>query len=542
MAKKPTYEELGKRVKELEKEFVESKRIEKSLRKSEEHYRILVENSHDVVYSVTPHGIISFASPQITRFGYAPEEVISKPFLQFVVPEQRQEVLQKFEQGTRDGSSFPTEFQWQGKGGRLHWVEVIGKITCDNSEHPFLQIGVMRDITERKNAEEALSTANEQLEERVRERTSELVSANEQLSGEITERKQAEEALRESEEHHRSFMESAKGFIVYRLEVDPENYFSGRLVFVSPGIEDEIGISPEAEFSEWFNNVHPDDLPALIEAQAKSVRNGDTFDQEFRWKNVKGEWGWCHVISNPDFDSDGNPAYYNGLMVNLTAQKQAEKSRFISSTLLTDQEREKKRISLDLHDELGQSLIVLKLQLKSIQRRLEEGQTELRSDCQAMLDYIVGLIENIRRICMDLTPGILDDLGLTAGIRWLVENALKSHDIDTSLDITNIDKLLTNEQQLLVFRIFQEAFTNIVRHSCASLTSIVIKRQGGEISLVIEDNGKGFDVKETMGRDFTEKGIGLSGMEERAWMLGGSVNIWSQRESGTRLEFRVPTE
>ena len=77
-------------------------------------------------------------------------------------------------------------------------------------------------------------------------------------------------------------MESAKGFIVYRLEVDIENYFSGRLVFVSPSIEDEIGISPEAEFSEWFNNVHPDDLPGLIEAQAKSVLNGDTFDHEFR--------------------------------------------------------------------------------------------------------------------------------------------------------------------------------------------------------------------------------------------------------------------
>lgn len=371
----------------------------------------------------------------------------------------------------------------------------------------------------------------EELEQRVKD-----------LEKDAAKQKKTEEALRESEEHHRSFMESAKGFIVYRLEVDPENYLSGRLVFVSPGIEDEIGISPEAEFSEWFNNIHPDDLPGLIEAQAKSVRNGDTFDQEFRWKNTKGEWGWCHAISNPVFDSDGNPAYYNGLMVNLTSQKQAEKSRLISSRLLTAQERERKRISLDLHDELGQSLVVLKLQLKSIHKKLQEGQTELRSDCQAMMDYIVGLIENIRRICIDLTPGILDDLGLTAGIRWLVENTFKSHDIDTSLDITNIDKLLTNEQQRLVFRLFQEAFTNIVRHSLASHVSIVIKRQGGEISLVIEDDGKGFDVKETMGRDFTEKGIGLSGMEERAWMLGGSVNIWSQRESGTRLEFRVPTE
>ncbi len=231
------------------------------------------------------------------------------------------------------------------------------------------------------------------------------------------------------------------------------------------------------------------------------------------------------------------------LKIEIEERKQAkEKLRIASSSLLTAQERERKRISLELHDEVGQSLVVLKLQLRSIQRRLEEGQTELRSDCQAMLDYIVGLVENIRRICQDLTPGILDDLGLTTGIRWLAENVLESHDIDTSLDIANIDNLLSNEQQLLVFRMFQEAFTNIVRHSLASHASIVIKKQGGEISFVIEDDGKGFDVKEPMSRAFTKRGMGLDAMEERARMLGGSVNIWSQRELGTRINFRVPTE
>ena len=155
----------------------------------------------------------------------------------------------------------------------------------------------------------------EELEQRVKE-----------LESESFERKKAEVMLREGEEHHRSFMESAKGFVVYRLKVDPDNYFGGRLVFVSPGIEDEIGVSPETEFNEWFNSVHPDDLPRLLEAHAKSIRNGDLFDQEFRWKNLEGEWGWCHTISNPVFDSEGNPEYFNGMMINVTAQKQAVKA------------------------------------------------------------------------------------------------------------------------------------------------------------------------------------------------------------------------
>ena len=487
---------------QISRNITDHKLTEEALRESEEKYRNLVEESFDGIFIQRGQSII-FANKRLNEMlGYREGELIGQNHWVVYHPDY-QKLTRARAQARMRGEEVLRRYEvkLQRKDGSWFYGEVNARpITFPSDEESGIQVWV-KDIDERK---------------------------------------QAEEALQESEEHLRSFMESAKGFIVYRLEVDPENYFSGRLVFVSPGIEDEIGISPEAEFSEWFNNIHPDDLPGLIEAQAKSVRNRDTFDQEFRWKNMKGEWGWCHAISNPVFDSDGNPAYYNGLIVNLTAQKQAEKFRFISSTLLTAQEREKKRISLDLHDELGQSLVVLKLQLRSIQRRLEEGQTELRSDCQAMLDYIVGLIENIRRICMDLTPGILDDLGLTAGIRWLVENALKTHDIDTSLDIANIDKLLTNEQQLLVFRIFQEAFTNIVRHSCASLTSIVIKKRGGEISFVIEDNGKGFDVKETMSIDFTERGMGLSAIEERAWMLGGSVNIRSERELGTRIAFQVP--
>ncbi len=185
--------------------------------------------------------------------------------------------------------------------------------------HAFVEIALTRRELELK-----LEEAHDELERRVEARTSELASANKQLQKENEMRKRTEDALRESEEHLRSFMESAKGFIVYRLEVDPENYFSGRLIFVSPGIEDEIGISPEAEFSEWFNSAHPDDLPSLIEAQAKSVQNGDTFDREFRWKNLKGGWEWCHAISNPVFDSEGKPKYYNGMIINVTAQKQAE--------------------------------------------------------------------------------------------------------------------------------------------------------------------------------------------------------------------------
>jgi PAS domain S-box-containing protein len=132
------------------------KKMGEALRVSEEKYKILVENSYDIVYSVTPDGTINFIGPQISRFGHTPEDVISKHYLEFVVPEQRQEVMHSFEKGTGNGTSFPTEFQLLGKDGKHHWVEAVGKILYDDSENPLLQIGILRDIAERKLAEEAL--------------------------------------------------------------------------------------------------------------------------------------------------------------------------------------------------------------------------------------------------------------------------------------------------------------------------------------------------------------------------------------------------
>ena len=214
--------------------------------------------------------------------------------------------------------------------GEPEYIEAVKKIApfgyimkpFDEKEiHASVEIALYKRELELK-----LEKAHEELERRVKSRTAELEKANKQLQRENEARKRIEEALRESEEHFRSFMESAKGFIVYRLEVDPKNYFSGHLIFVSPSIEDEIGVSPEANFGEWFNSVHPEDLPGLIEAQAKSVQNGDMFDGEFRWKNQTGEWGWCHAISNPVFDSEGKPKYYNGMVINITSQKHAERA------------------------------------------------------------------------------------------------------------------------------------------------------------------------------------------------------------------------
>ena len=131
----------------------------------ERKYQDLVENSYDIMYSVTPDGIITFAGPQVERLGYKSEDLISRNFMEFVAPEQKQEVINSFQKGTDNGTSYPTEFQLLGKDGTSHWVEAVGKILHDDSGEPILQIGVLRDIAERKQAEELLRESEEKYQD-----------------------------------------------------------------------------------------------------------------------------------------------------------------------------------------------------------------------------------------------------------------------------------------------------------------------------------------------------------------------------------------
>jgi PAS domain S-box-containing protein len=151
---KRTREELSRVQVQLAQEIAEREQTEKTLRESEERFRLLVEHSHDAVYSITPDGIVTYVSPGFSHYGYLPKEVISKHFIGFVAPEQRQQVMESFETGTSAGTSYPTAFQWLRKDGSRVWVEVVGNTIFDDSGQPVQQIGVMRDISERKAQEE----------------------------------------------------------------------------------------------------------------------------------------------------------------------------------------------------------------------------------------------------------------------------------------------------------------------------------------------------------------------------------------------------
>ena len=214
--------------------------------------------------------------------------------------------------------------------------------------------------------------------------------------------------------------------------------------------------------------------------------------------------------------------------------------RFLSSRLLTAQERERKRISMELHDELGQAMMVLKLHLRSIQKQLGENQKAIKEDFEQSYLYVEGITENIRRISRDLSPSILEDLGLSAALKWLIDDAARHYHIESSVKMDDIQNLFSQEKEIIIFRIFQEALTNIGKHANATNFLITIEKQDSRVLFIVEDGGKGFDVKRLFAENATERGLGLSAMHERARMLEGSLDIWSQENKGTRITLICP--
>jgi signal transduction histidine kinase len=217
-----------------------------------------------------------------------------------------------------------------------------------------------------------------------------------------------------------------------------------------------------------------------------------------------------------------------------------QRLRYLTSQILSAQERERKRISMELHDELGQSLAVLKLQIRAIERGLADSQQDLKEECLELLHYLDGVIDDIRRLSRDLSPAILEDLGLKAALNYLIDGVSKHYTVSYSCEVNDLDHLFPSEAQIIIYRIFQECLTNISKHAGATEVSIAVKENDGLIFLVLEDNGAGFDPTQVSGRRGTDRGMGLAALDERARMLGGTLSIQSQPGSGTRLTCAIP--
>lgn len=360
----------------------------------------------------------------------------------------------------------------------------------------------------------------------------------------ITEEANAKEALRASEERFRAVFEQAPVGI---CEIDGAAHFKR----VNRKFSEMLGYTHDELVRLGIAHVtHAEQRELclrLVGEIAAGVRQ--TYDLEKRFLPRDGGTLWAHLTLTALQPSDDQPRSVMALVEDITARKRAqaalerseEQLRALTARLERLREEDRTRIAREIHDELGQTLTGLTIDLRWLEGHVEEWPAPQRA---AALDRIVEArrvvaetMKTVQSIAADLRPGVLDKLGLAAALEYEARRFTERTGMPCLVDQSESLPALSPEVTTALFRVFQECLTNIVRHAAATQVWVHLYAGEGEITLKVEDNGRGLNEAEIE----RSTSLGLLGIRERVTMLGGSVSFVSREGGGTVVSVRVPT-
>lgn len=491
-------------------DITKRKRAEEALRESEERFRQLAENINDLFWIKTPDfKRVLYLSPLYESMsGRSREERYrdedDRAFLDTIHPEDREKMAEIMRPETGE---YDVEFRIVRPNGSVRWIRDRGFPIRDQFGQIYRLAGVANDITERKLAQEA---------------------------------------LRESEERFRQLAENINE-VFWIATAD----FSQQ-VYVSPGFQNLTGQPPEAlcpvdGYKPFFAFVHPDDLPVVREVTKKPDQK---FDVEFRLLHANGSIRWVRDRGFPIRDRQGEIYRIGGVAEDITDRKEAEERlkagseqlRALSASLQSAREKEAARIAHQIHDEMGGILTGLRWELEALEKMIRQSADAgpLKMAMQDKLTTMLGLtdatINVVRRIASELRPSILDDLGLMEALEWEAQQFQARTGIECRCDCALQSIPVGDVQSTAVFRIVQEALTNIIRHAQATQVAISMSIEDEMFILTVADNGRGITQEETLSR----KSLGLLGMQERAHLIGGHWGIVGRKGIGTTMRVHLP--
>ncbi len=474
-----------------------SKRQEEELRESEEHLRIAVEAAEMGTWSWNlTNDEIHWNERHFLLFGMKPQTNPVKPemFFDHVHENDREWIGGLIKEAVEKRTVFNAEFRARTDAGEIRWMEGYGQVVETVGGAATRMSGVMSDVTERRNFQENLS---------------------------------------ESEERLRLIMNSVDDYAI--ITSDTNGIISGW----NTGAEKIFGYAESEIIGKPAAVLFtPEDRERgkPEEEMQTAAKTGSSEDE--RWHLRK----------------DGTKFYVSGVMQPLKNGKidgfvkiardlterykieQIKRDKEMLQKLVGAQEDERKRIARDLHDELGQKLTALRLKLESVRKICEDD--EVCGGIDEAQVFAKQIDDGVDFLAWELRPATLDDLGLVAAMKNYVGEWSRFAGVTSEFRVANFEKeRLLPEVETNLYRITQEALNNTHKHANASRAEVSLEKRDGLVILIIEDDGKGFNVKSKKNRS---KGIGLIGMQERAALVGGNVEIESSRGNGTTIFVRVP--
>ncbi len=352
--------------------------------------------------------------------------------------------------------------------------------------------------------------------------------------------------LRRTRARYQALVEQLPG-AVYMAEFEA----AGSWLYVSPQIERILGYTADAwiEDPTLFDRIiEPEDEAGYRAAEARSRETGGWLSAEYRMRAKDGRVVWIRDEAMLVRDAIGRPLFHQGLLFDITERKrievqlqalQAERARLLDRTVQAT-EQERSLIAMELHDGPIQHLsaVALKLETLGLALRRPQGSSDLRSRVRPIQERLTEEIDGLRRIMRELRPPALDERGLEAALMDHL-NAIQTSTSVTCTVRSTLGGRLDSTQETVLFRVAQEALTNVVRHAGARHAWVTLSQAPGSVVLEVRDDGSGFDPAE-MRRLGNEGHFGLIAMRERVEMAGGSWGIESSPEGGTVITVRLP--
>jgi PAS domain S-box-containing protein len=482
----------------------ERQRAEKTVKASDYQYRSFVRNLNGVTYHLDADLRPVFVHGDLQRLtGYRDADFMngSVHWEDIVFTEDMPGFLDHMNKaGTLPGYSVEHSYRIVRKDGTLRWVSEYASTICDDSGRPLAFQGIVHDITPAR---------------------------------------EAEEALRQSEETYRTIFESTGTAMVIMNE-------NTTIELANSEFEHLSGYSKEAlEAKKSLGDfIARQDIGRLLEHDHGTGAAGEAIPKSFglQFRDHEGAFKDMYVTAAP---VPGTEKILLSLL-NITEAKKAARELELSREQLLNlrrqsqdvRERERTRVAREIHDELGQLLTALKIDLSLLARKLPPSLPALKTKVESMTGIMDMSIESVQRITMDLRPGLLDDLGLVAAMRSQAEDFEKRTGIMCILRVDPEDIPLRPDQSISVFRIFQETLTNVARHAQATEVLVTVAVSGGILEMAVKDNGVG--IGEEQARN--PKSYGLMGIRERAYFCGGAAAITGEKGRGTAVIVSIPLD
>jgi PAS domain S-box-containing protein len=561
---------------ELAAQMTDRYHTEKALRDSEERFRkIFEEGPLGMAIVGLDYRFINVNSALCQMLGYSEQELTALTFPEITHSEDIEKDI-KLSESVFSGKipHFHLEKRYIKKNGEILWTNLTASVIRDEDGKPIYSLAMIEDITKRKRVEEQLQ-----------EQTSQLNLANQQISALHAVTVAASQSLE---------LDTALQTVI--KEITEIFHFDGTGIVLFDALRDELhlaislGTYPEywgrvrafrrgqgifgrvAETGVHmiFENIQSDPRYQELSHSKAAREAGCSFFAVFSIKSKSKIVGTIvcigrmpRCLTHDEVQLVTSMANQIGIAVenaqlyeatkrqalqlekDITERERAEEQlkrsreqlRNLARHLESVREAERAMIAREIHDELGQMLTGLKIDLAWLHSRLSEDQASVLDRTEAMSKLIDTTMKTVRRISSSLRPAILDDFGLVAAIKWQAEEFETRTGIQCRLTLPPHDITLDRRGSTSIFRVFQETLTNVARHANATEVNITLRTAAGNLILEITDNGKGITESEIY--DF--RSLGLLGMRERVLLLGGEFNIRGVKGKGTTLTVRAPS-